>query len=61
MKSVVNYFHLAGEFTNPAKFIWGAFLSGLIVFIIAIVLVVLLRKYILVTRSSKILRFIAYA
>lgn len=60
MKSVVAYFRLAGEFTNPAKFMWGAFLSGLIVFIVAIILVVLLRKFILVKRSSKILRFIAY-
>jgi len=60
MKSVVEYLRLAGEFTNPAKLMWGAFLTGLIVFIIAIVLVVLLRKYILVNRSSKILRFVAY-
>lgn len=60
MKSVVSYFNLAGEFTNPAKFMWGAFLSGLIAFIIAVILVIVLRKFILVPRSGKILRFVAY-
>ncbi|SEW52606.1 hypothetical protein [Chitinophaga arvensicola] len=60
MKSVVNYFNLVGEFTNPAKFMWGAFLSGLIAFIVAVILVIVLRKFILVPRSSKILRFVAY-
>ena len=60
MKSVVNYFNLIGEFTNPGKFMWGAFLTGLTAFIIAVVLVILLRKFILVPRSGKILRFIAW-
>jgi hypothetical protein len=60
MKSVVDYFHLAGEFTNPATFIWGAILSGLCAFIVALVLVIVLRKHILVDRSHKVLRFIAY-
>lgn len=60
MKSVVNYFSLIGEFTNPGKFMWEAFLTGFIVFVIAVVLVILLRKFILVPRSGKILRFVAY-
>ncbi|HEY8957908.1 hypothetical protein [Chitinophaga sp.] len=60
MKSIVNYFSLIGEFTNPGKFMWEAFLTGFIVFVIAVVLVILLRKFILVPRSGKILRFVAY-
>ena len=60
MKSVVSYFNLVGEFTNPAKFMWGAFLSGLVAFTIAVILVIVLRKFILVPRSIKILRFVAY-
>lgn len=60
MRSVVNYFNLIGEFTNPGKFMWEAFLTGFIVFVIAIVLVILLRKFILVPRSGKFLRFVAY-
>ncbi|MGO4292509.1 hypothetical protein [Chitinophaga sp. RAB17] len=60
MKSVVNYFNLIGEFTNPATFIWGAILTGLLAFIVALVLVILLRKHILIDRSHKVLRFIAY-
>lgn len=60
MKSVVNYFNLIGEFTNPATFIWGAILTGLLAFIVALVLIILLRKHILIDRSHKVLRFIAY-
>lgn len=60
MKSVVSYFNLVGEFTNPAKFMWGAFLSGLVAFIIAVILVIVLRKFILIPRSNKLLRFVAY-
>ncbi|SKA38451.1 hypothetical protein SAMN04488128_104445 [Chitinophaga eiseniae] len=61
MQTIVTYFHLAGEFTNPYKFITGAILSGLTAFAVALILVLLLRKYILVPRSHKVLKFVAYA
>lgn len=60
MKSVVTYFNLIGEFTNPVTFIWGALLSGFLAFVVAVVLVILLRKRILVDRSHQWLRYIAY-
>ncbi|MBO9728794.1 MAG: hypothetical protein J7623_09160 [Chitinophaga sp.] len=60
MKSVVEYFNLAGQFTNPATFIWGALVSAFLAFVVAVILVILLRKRILVDRSHKWLRYIAY-
>ncbi|QJB31746.1 hypothetical protein HF329_10625 [Chitinophaga oryzae] len=61
MRTIVTYFQLAGEFTNPYKFVTGAILSGLTAFAVALILVLLLRKYMLVPRSHKLLKFLAYA
>lgn len=60
MRTIVTYFQLAGEFTNPYRFISGAVISGLIAFFAALVLVLALRKYILVPRSHKLLKVLAY-
>ncbi|MBC9909599.1 hypothetical protein [Chitinophaga varians] len=60
MRTIVTYFQLAGEFTNPYRFISGAVFSGLIAFATALILVLLLRRYILVPRSHKLLKVLAY-
>lgn len=60
MRTIVTYFQLAGEFTNPYRFISGAVFSGLIAFAVALILVLMLRKYILVPRSHKLLKVLAY-
>lgn len=60
MQTIVTYFQLAGEFTNPYKFITGAVITGLTAFTVALLLVLLLRKYILVPRSHTLLKLLAY-
>ncbi|MBC9932936.1 hypothetical protein [Chitinophaga qingshengii] len=61
MQTIVTYYQLASEFTNPWKFVTGAIISGLTAFAVALILVLLLRKYILVPRSNKLLKMLAYA
>lgn len=60
MKETFRIIRLFGEFTNPFKIVSGAILTGVLTAIIAIILVVLLRKFILVPRRYPVLKYIAW-
>lgn len=60
MKETFRIIHLFSEFTNPFKIISGAVLTGILTAIIAIVLVILLRKFMLVPRRYPLLKYIAW-
>ncbi|MCW3464559.1 hypothetical protein [Chitinophaga nivalis] len=61
MKTIVEYFHFAGQFTNPSRFVAGAVISGLLSFAAMLVLIILLRRFILVYRASPVMKWIAYS
>jgi hypothetical protein len=61
MKEAFRIIRLFGELTNPFKIISGAVIAGILTVIIAIILVVLLRKFILVPRRYPVLKFIAWS
>lgn len=60
MKETFRIIRLFSEFTNPFKIISGAVFVGILTAIIAIVLVILLRKFMLVPRRHPILKYIAW-
>jgi len=61
MKEAFRIIRLFSEFTNPFKIISGAVITGIITAIIAIILVVLLRKFMLVPRRYPVLKYIAWS
>lgn len=60
MKETFRIIRLFSEFTNPFKIISGAVFVGILTAIIAIILVILLRKFMLVPRRHPILKYIAW-
>ncbi|SFD75679.1 hypothetical protein SAMN05518672_10389 [Chitinophaga sp. CF118] len=61
MKETFRVIHLFSEFTNPFKIVSGAIIIGILTAIVAIVLVILLRKFMLVPRRHQLLKYIAWA
>jgi hypothetical protein len=60
MKETFRIIHLFGELTNPFSIISGGILVGIFTFIVALVLVILLRKFILVPRRYPVLKYVAW-
>lgn len=60
MKETFRIIRLFSEFTNPFKIVSGGILMGILAFIVALVLVILLRRYMLVPRRYPVLKYIAW-
>jgi hypothetical protein len=60
MKETFRIIRLFSDFTNPFKIVSGGILTGILTFIVALVLVILLGKLMLVPRRHPVLKYIAW-
>jgi|GEM_PF-1848505 len=60
MKEIYQTLSQYGQFSNPAKVVGGAVLYGIAALLVTLILLIIFRKKILVSRSHKALRVLAY-
>ncbi|MBW8688008.1 hypothetical protein [Chitinophaga rhizophila] len=61
MKEMYNTLAQLGDFVNPGVVISGAIFTGIAAFFIPLIVLIILRKKILITRRYKALKFLAYS